>query len=226
MASHVVVVLDTTAPDLAVDTVQDSGEPTLLTLTLTADADATEVKLWGGIDITDPLNSDYAEAEQDATWIEFTSELQARAAVAGSPIYARVRDDVLNESEAVLAFGTVPPPTPQERPTRGGFPTRPTRRTVARRRVESGPSRIRVSSRTVVSTTGRRLRSRSHLRVRSRSRHVATMSRRGDIHVESATAVRSSRLARTGFELASETAIRRRPEGPRTEAALLDLDII
>lgn len=226
MSAFVTVTLDTTAPDLSAEAVQDSGEPTLITVTLTADADAAEVRLWGGIDPTDLLNADYGETQGAAPWIEYTEELIVRAAVGGAPIYVQVRDDVYNESASVLAFGTVVPPetTPT---TPGGFPrARPARR-VARRAIHAGPSRVRVESRTTVRESARRVRTQSHLGARSRSRYVARMRHRCDIRIQTATAVHASRKARSGsLGLSSETAIRRRPEGPKTEATLIDLDII
>lgn len=230
MASHVLVTLDTTAPDLAVDATQDVGEPTLLTLALTADFDAAEVKVWGGIDPIDPLNGDYGESEGAATWIAYSASLQVRAAVGGAPIYVRVRDDVYNESAAILAFGTVPPPTPEE-PSRGGMPGQRPARRGARRRVQSGPSRVRVQSRTAVRTSAApgRVRTRSRLGLRSRSRDAATMSHRCLVAIHSRTTVAAYRRrpsSPSSAEVATETAIHRRPEGPNTEAALLDLDIL
>lgn len=228
MSAHVVVTLDTTAPDLTVDASQDVGDPTLLTFTLASDADVSQVRVWGGIDPIDPINSDYGETQGAATWIDYAEELVVRAAAGGAPIYVQVRDDVWNESESVLASGTVVVPPTEPPTTRPGVPHGPARRrVVARREVHTAPSRVRIRTATTVSATSRRVRTRTRLGTSSRTRHVATMSHRRDIHVHAATAVRRSNLrSQTAFEVASETAIHRRPEGPNTEATLLDLDII
>lgn len=230
MASHVVVALDTTAPDLAVETEQDSGQPTLLTVALTADPDTIEVKLWGGIDITDPLNGDYAETEGDAPWIEFASPLQVRAAVGGSPIYARVRDDVHNESAQALVFGAVTPPE-QVPPQQGGLPTprraapRPSTRTVRT------TTRVRVDSRTSVHKTSTRShRSGSRLRVRSRTRVVhpePVRTRSSRVRLNVTTAVGSTLRSRSRVALVSTTRrVGVRAEGPDAEAALSELEIL
>lgn len=217
MAAHVVVVLDTTAP--TIDVAAEVGMASLVTLGLSTD-DATEVLIWGAIDPTDPGNAYFGETEGGATWIEYDDEIQLRAHPDGGYIFVRVRDEVWNESEPFrVTIGT--PPEPPVPPVTTPVPYGP-------------PSRSQV------------FRSRSTVRVRSlwRGGDVAPHEGRSRVRIQSKTAVarslrrasvvqvrlddrrRASQLTVTELGVRSASEVERRSEGPGTEAALLELDIL
>jgi hypothetical protein len=228
MPSFVHVELDTTSPGLAVEA--EEGPSSLFTLNLTSDPDVEDVKVWGAIDVTDPLNGSYAEAEEDADWIPYSASLQVRAAPAGGQIYVRVRDDVWNESEAeYITVGVVVEPPAEEAPRpSGGMPapaTKPTPKVITFK-----PSVVQLLVEYEVTT-------RSTTTSEAASVASSTPAIIARVHpgyspsllgVELATAVavkmRASEVALQPVE--SEVAIHKRREGPRMEQVLIDLDLI
>lgn len=217
MAAHVVVVLDTTAPTLDVES--ELGESSLLTLSLATD-DATEVRIWGAIDPTDPGNAFFGESEDAATWINFAEEIQLRVHPDGGYIFVRARDEVWNETQALrITVGTppVPPVTPAP-PVPVGPPVVRESRTVSSR------STVRLRSRTRV-REDRPGHSRVNLESRTYVARSAAVTSRVQVRLD-AEHRSTSRVGRTPVRLGSVTEIEKRSEGPGTEAALLELDIL
>jgi hypothetical protein len=160
VSSWVEVVLDTIPPSLTVGGSQAAGNPSLLNLQLESD-DAVELRIWGEIDPTDPLNSRYAETEEAAEWFDFEEAPQVRLAPGTSTVYVQVRDDVWNELPAQALTLTVSD-APVVRPPRGAGPYR-----------QRQPRRSRETH--TVS------RSRSTLRLQSRDRSAGTHRTRSEV---------------------------------------------
>lgn len=231
MPAWVTLTLDTTPPAFTGELVEDTNT-FLATLSLDASPDAFEVKVWGDIDVTWPGNSDYAENEEDAPWIPYEEILQLRLAGA-KRIQVRVRDDVHNASEAQLFEGIPgegPPPTPPPttRPVPFGQPTPPVeQRTIVTRSTIRFSSHDRVAVQTRRTPRGQAVSTRSRILVRSRD-HVGarrrdsspvlarTRERRAALRVGVTSVVRMSAIDDIG----------RRSEGPDTEAALIELDLL
>ena len=124
MTSSFVVQLDTTAPALGVVASADPGDPTLLTLAIDP-GDAVDIRLFGAIEVTDPINSLFGEDEASSPWLSATTKLQVRLTALGGTITVQARDEVWNQSEVTKTFaGTAEPPpvTPPPQRSPGGLP--------------------------------------------------------------------------------------------------------
>lgn len=226
MAASVLIHLDTTPPILVVGAAQDAGDPTLVTLDLSADTDTAEMKVWGAIDDTDPLNASYGTNEAGADWIPYDPFAVVRAHPAGGELFIRVRDDVWNPSTPgsfeVVTDGTTPVEPPVTPPRRvPGWPVEPQKpRRTFDHSVRSTLG-IRATARTGIhaSEAARlRIRSRFHLSsssangsqtiLRVRRTHVAAMRHDSDIQVRSTYSLTKSGISTTDV------------------AALIELDII
>lgn len=219
MSAHVLITLDTTAPDLEVAASQDAGEPTLVTLDLAVN-ETSEIRVWGAIDVTDPLNAGYAEHEADAPWFDFGTPLQVRVHPNGGSIFVRARDEVLNQSAAhrtVINFGVEPPVTAPSVP-QGGRRALPESKTIVTR------SEARVRSEWT--TTGPNRPSRSSARLRSSTAAMQSSRSQTRMRVASHGLVQRDRLGRGLARIGSGQTITKRNEGPETEVALSVLDIL
>lgn len=229
MASHVVVALDTTAPGLSVDWTQDPGDETLLSFTPTTNESA-EIRVWGAIDASDPLNADYGETQGAAPWIAYSPGMPLRAAPAGGWVYVQARDEVWNESAPVgyqVQIGVVPPEPPvRPRPS-------PPSATPGGHRLIRSRSRLRPGATCTITRTAVPRHTRSR-RVRHGTPRIVSMTTvRGHIRgggdglgLGVSARIRSHSASASSAALwlrPGETAIRKRPEGPKAEE---DLDIL
>jgi hypothetical protein len=227
MPASVTLALDTTAPTLAVSSGQAPGDPTLVTLDISTD-DAVEMRVWGAIDDTDPLNASYAVHEADAPWIPYDAAPQVRAHPLGGTLSVRVRDDVYNESAAEsveIVTGTAPAPTPAPAPVpfRAPTPRAETRTVITRSRI-----RVRTEHRVDRTPQRREALSRSIVRVRSRDERSAPTPNSSRLIVRSrghhaghAVGGSSALMLRSRSQI-----VRREQIGPDTQAVLVALDII
>ena len=222
MAAHVTVALDTTAPSLTTQLASDGS------LTITAGAEATEMKVWGSIDVSNPANAGYGETEGAADWVPFDPSVQ----VALSPgdgaktIRVRVRDEVWNQSAAVAASVTigevVTPPAPRPHPSP---PSHPARRRQAAEVKRFAPSRIGIRTKYRVE-----VESQAQVEVSLASTSQTWARRRAQatevaFHGEATVDV-ALRASRSPTHFLSETAVARIAEGPEMEAALEVLELV
>lgn len=220
MSSYITITLDTTAPtlDASLSEDQDTG---IATLTLSSSSDVDQVKVWGDIDATWPGNSNYGETEGAAPWFDYSTPLQLRLTGA-KRVRVKVRDDVWNESStAQLQIASPEEETPPAAYTPGG-------RTPSRRRskvrVIHTVSRLILVTRWATYTAG--VKERVGLTL-SREEGVSTRTQNDhQVFVASASRIGVRSEDEIGVVLAGTEEVARRLEGPKTEAALLDLDII
>src|SRR5688572_24057252 len=195
MPSSFVLQVDTTAPSVgaAINAGAESTSTGVVSLAVTADADAYEVKVWGHIDPTDPANGSYGESEGGADWIEFDSPLAVRLAPGPGEktLFVRVRDDVGNTSTVASdAITLVDAPVEPPRPVRPPLPGRPA----------GGQPGRRTATKVVRYTT--ELRLRTDHRVRVAQPIDATVSTTSSVRVLS-----DVRLIGQAAELSTEVAV-------------------
>ena len=125
MSSFFKVALDTTVPALKVAGGRSSADSSLLLLSLTLD-DAVELRIWGDIQLGDPLNENFGTTKESANWIEATESLTVRIA-AGSEgtFYIEARDAVWNLASLLRTFPEEGAPVVTPGQSSGG-PSRPT----------------------------------------------------------------------------------------------------
>lgn len=225
MPSTFLVTLDRTAPPLSIE-VEQGPEPSLFIVKLTTGPDATEYRLWGTIDPTDPItNADFAENEGDAEWHPLDTELLVRVAP-GDVIRLEVqtRDDVWNESEtAVFKVGQEAEPEPTRTP---GWPQPPKRTKQKPRRVFTSTSTADFTS---TSSVERVEEVTFHSRSRTYFRSTSGLNGRRFIFTGSLSRViTTSQLSaavgtRSEAEVSSESALTRTGDSFEDEAAIIAL---
>lgn len=222
-AAHVAAAINGGKPTTEVETV---------TLGLDGDADLIEMKVWGDINVLDPLAPGLSETEEGAEWQAFEPTLLLNLSQNPGPktLHVRVKDDVWNEAVAtasiVLGEEVAPPPTPKP----PGWPTPPRRRPERRQ-----PTRKRTRSSTTVTVSSS---SRSRVRLREevdvhepRTNYLGGLGSRrvsGPLNVRTTVAVMAAvghsadiAVAPPRHDRDIEAAI-----GPKMQAALEALDII
>lgn len=220
MSAFITITLDTTAPSLEAALVENS-DTGVSTLTLTS-ADAEEMKVWGDIDVTWPGNDDFAETEGEASWIEFDPSVTMRL-VGAKRVRVKVRDDVWNESDTEALQISTPEEEPVT-PTVQGWAPPPVVAEEPVVRVVKTVSRLVLRSLWI--TFPQPSRSRGGISLTAQEFLAAKSRNARCILVASETEVASRRADRSRVDLALLEEVARKAEGPKTEAALMDLDII
>lgn len=229
MSATFTIQIDTTAP--AVSTVINAGAPatdqSLVDLETTSDPDAYEMKVWGAIDPTDPINASYGETEEEADWIAFSVSVPVRLAPGGGAkrLYTKVRDDVNNVS--AVASDDIPyfadpseaggmPVAPQPLP-----PATPRKGKTVRTRTSIRP-RVAYRQAAITRVAG------PPAAYGTRSRQAATTVSTSRAALQSQTLRRANgrRLTAEIQALAAGGVVERVAEGPETEAELAALGIL
>lgn len=223
MPAHVELVLDTTAPVLTGSLVEDGSGGATLTL---ASTEEHEVKVWGEIDVTWPGNADYGETEAEAEWIPFAASLELRLDPGGAKrIYVRARDDVHNASDVLQVSGEPAPPPPIP-PRQVGF-REPVPSQVVHV-VAFPPSKLELSSGSTRVETRAPSSPPSYLRFDEMAMVRAWPdATRSKMRVEEFASTTAQVVVGGSWSSYEEHAVvHKRSEGPNTEAALAELDII
>jgi hypothetical protein len=192
----------------------ESSAGSNVTLELTLDPDAIEIKVWGQIDPDSPLNTGLGVTEGEAAWMLATPSLLVALEEGEGPrqLHVRVKDDVWNEATATTSIfvgDSTPLPTPSPRP--GGPPTRRPRREIERRTITSR-SRLGARSRGAARASTRGpggVRAGSTARLRAvaagSTNTTATITGVARVRATSAAAVRSDAAWRLNKSLGDET---------------------
>lgn len=191
----------------------------IVALSIATDEDVAEVKVWGDIEPTSPLNGLFGQTKAEAPWIPVQAllEVELRHGVGPRQIGVEARDDVLNVAEAFAEIGlgeALPPPPPVPAPprrTQPPLPAEPERRTVRSR------SRAQVCDRNRVITV-----------IPSQARTRMGAGWKADSGIGSSTAIRTSDRVGANAQLGCSDEvhlrprhdIRKTPVGPEMTAIL------